>query len=88
MGKGDIKTRRGKIFAGTYGVTRKRKTKKAVVIPVKKEEKPVEKKTTAKKTATKKTTAKKTTTKTTAKKTTTKKTTTTKKASTKTKKEA
>jgi 30S ribosomal protein S31 len=63
MGKGDIKTRRGKIFAGTYGVTRKRKTKKNVVIPTKKEDKPTEKKTaTAKKKTTataKKSTAKK-----------------------------
>tara|TARA_Y100000589_G_scaffold291166_1_gene294413 strand:+ start:18371 stop:18628 length:258 start_codon:yes stop_codon:yes gene_type:complete len=80
MGKGDIKTRRGKIFAGTYGVSRKRKAKKNVVIPAKKEEKPAEKKTTKMATATKKTTAKKTTAtkKTTAKKTTAKKTTATK----------
>lgn len=28
MGKGDIKTKRGKIFRGTYGKTRPRKKKK------------------------------------------------------------
>lgn len=28
MGKGDIKTRRGKIFNGSYGVTRPKKNKK------------------------------------------------------------
>jgi ribosomal small subunit protein bTHX len=28
MGKGDKKTRRGKIIAGSYGVSRKRKSKK------------------------------------------------------------
>jgi len=84
MGKGDIKTRRGKIFAGTYGVTRKRKTKKAVVIPVKKEK---EEKSAEKKTTTKKTTAKKSTTKTTAKKTTKKATATKKTTTAKAKKE-
>jgi 30S ribosomal protein S31 len=30
MGKGDRRTRRGKIFAGTYGKFRPRKKKKAV----------------------------------------------------------
>ncbi len=29
MGKGDKRTRRGKIFAGSYGKVRPRKTKKA-----------------------------------------------------------
>ncbi len=29
MGKGDMKTRRGKIFRGTYGKTRPRVVKKA-----------------------------------------------------------
>lgn len=29
MGKGDIKTKRGKIFRGTYGKTRPRKKKKS-----------------------------------------------------------
>ena len=28
MGKGDVKTKRGKIYRGTYGVRRKRKIKK------------------------------------------------------------
>ncbi len=27
MGKGDIKTRRGKLFRGSYGITRSRKRK-------------------------------------------------------------
>ena len=31
MGKGDKKTRRGKIFAGSFGKTRPRHKKKAVV---------------------------------------------------------
>ena len=31
MGKGDKRTRRGKIFAGSYGKTRPRHKKKAVV---------------------------------------------------------
>lgn len=67
MGKGDIKTTKGKRFAGSYGNTRKRKKSTPYVA----EEKP-KKKTTAKKATVKKeTTAKKTT----AKKTTTKKTT-------------
>ena len=30
MGKGDIKTRRGKLFAGSYGVTRPRNKKKGM----------------------------------------------------------
>jgi len=38
MGKGDKKTGRGKIFMGSYGVTRPRKKKKSVA--VKAEEKP------------------------------------------------
>lgn len=33
MGKGDAKTRRGKIFRGSYGVHRKRKGKKTAVPP-------------------------------------------------------
>jgi len=32
MGKGDIKTRRGKIFNGSYGKTRQKKKVKAKVI--------------------------------------------------------
>ncbi len=34
MGKGDKRTRRGKIFAGSYGKTRPRHKKKAVVAVV------------------------------------------------------
>lgn len=39
MGKGDKKTKRGKIILGSYGVTRRKKTSKAVAAP--KKEKPV-----------------------------------------------
>lgn len=39
MGKGDKKTKRGKIIAGSYGVTRPRKIKKAESAPVQKEAK-------------------------------------------------
>ncbi|MBN1187684.1 MAG: 30S ribosomal protein THX [Bacteroidales bacterium] len=42
MGKGDKKTKRGKLFTGSYGVTRPRKGKKAAVTA-----KPEAKKTTA-----------------------------------------
>ena len=62
MGRGDRKTRKGKIFRGSYGVVRPRKTAVEIIIPVKKkiavkkeiEEKTavVKKKTTAKKKAT------------------------------------
>lgn len=41
MGKGDKRSRRGKIFAGTYGKTRPRKKKVAVIIV---EAKPAKKK--------------------------------------------
>lgn len=34
MGKGDIKSRRGKIWKGTYGVRRKRKKAHKAFIPV------------------------------------------------------
>ena len=75
MGKGDKKTKKGKIFSGSYGVTRKKK--KAVTFvakpntkeaePKKEEEVPAKeavkkapaKKTTAKKTPVKKAAAKK-----------------------------
>lgn len=76
MGKGDIKSKRGKIARGTYGVRRTKNSTPAYVAPEKpvaKEatttkkvdsEKPAAaKKTTAKKTTAKKTTAKKATTK-------------------------
>jgi ribosomal small subunit protein bTHX len=39
MGKGDKRTRKGKIFAGSFGKTRQ-KSKKAVYVPVPAEEKP------------------------------------------------
>ncbi len=39
MGKGDKKTRRGKIFKGTYGVSRPRKKNTAKNIEVKSEKK-------------------------------------------------
>ena len=62
MGRGDRKTRKGKIFRGSYGVVRPRKIAAKIIIPVKKkiavkkevEEKTavVKKKTTAKKKAT------------------------------------
>lgn len=42
MGKGDKRSRRGKIFAGSFGKTRLRKKKKVAVKPV--EEKPAKKK--------------------------------------------
>lgn len=69
MGKGDKKSRKGKIFMGTYGVTRPRKSDKVVVIAKKNKVEPKEdlatksatkkkvvakKKTTTKKTAVKK----------------------------------
>ncbi|MCP3933511.1 MAG: 30S ribosomal protein THX [Bacteroidetes bacterium] len=38
MGKGDRKTRRGKIWSGSHGKTRPKK-KKTTIAPVKKEEK-------------------------------------------------
>jgi len=71
MGKGDKKTKKGKIFAGSFGVSRKKKTNNVAVIAkpkVKKEtakkadtkvavetKKPVAKKVVTKKTTTKKT---------------------------------
>ncbi len=53
MGKGDKKSRRGKLFSGSFGVRRPRKKKKVIapvikVAPVEVEEKKV-KKTTRKK---------------------------------------
>ncbi|MCB9334630.1 MAG: 30S ribosomal protein THX [Flavobacteriales bacterium] len=61
MGKGDIKSKRGKITAGTYGVTRKRKASSgfAAIPKTKKQVKETSespKKEPAKKTTTKKTT--------------------------------
>ena len=74
MGKGDIKSKRGKINRGTSGV--KRQKKKSVIIVPEKPKAAPKKKAAAKKTTAKKTTAKKTA----AKKKATKKTTTKKKA--------
>lgn len=80
MGKGDIKTAKGKRIRGTYGITRSKKSKfrKFIVSPAEKIDKPVleadqpkpTKKSASKKTAPKKTAA--------AKKTTTKKASTSK----------
>jgi hypothetical protein len=50
MGKGDKKTKKGKIFQGSYGVTRPRKVKKAAA-PAKKAAKKAPAKKAAKKTA-------------------------------------
>lgn len=72
MGKGDKKTRRGKIIMGSYGVVRPRKIDKKVELPEKPKKakvviedavvkKAVVKKAVVKKAAAKKTTAKKTT---------------------------
>ena len=49
MGRGDRKSRKGKIFKGSYGVVRPRKTAVEVIIPVKK--KSVVKEETVEKTA-------------------------------------
>ena len=38
MGRGDRKSRKGKIFRGSYGVSRPRKTDVAIIIPAKKKE--------------------------------------------------
>ena len=59
MGRGDKKSRKGKIFKGSYGVVRPRKTAAEIIIPVKKKiaaKKEVEEKTAVvkKKTAGKK----------------------------------
>jgi 30S ribosomal protein S31 len=73
MGKGDKKTKRGKIIAGSYGVRRSKKSNKSPVVVAKPEKikeatvqqtetekkMPVAKKTTAKKPASKKPATKK-----------------------------
>jgi 30S ribosomal protein S31 len=70
MGKGDKKTKRGKITIGSYGKTRPRKKKNTTAVKpkakpakakvaVEKTEAPAKKATTAKKSTTKKTAAKK-----------------------------
>ena len=40
MGRGDKKSRKGKIFRGSYGVSRPRKTDVAVIVPAKKKAAP------------------------------------------------
>jgi ribosomal small subunit protein bTHX len=79
MGKGDVKTKKGKRFRGSYGITRPKKQSSGYSAPSKAESiadepktKAPAKKATAKKPATKKATAS-AEKKTTAKKTTTKK---------------
>lgn len=59
MGRGDRKSKKGKIFRGSYGVVRPRKTAVEIIIPVKKKivvKEEVKEKTAVvkKKTATKK----------------------------------
>ena len=50
MGKGDVKTKKGKRFRGSYGVTRPRKSSSNTVKSlVKEDSKPVTKKAPAKK---------------------------------------
>lgn len=51
MGKGDKKSKKGKIFKGSYGVTRPHKVKKAVAAPAKKAAKKAPAKKAAKKSA-------------------------------------
>lgn len=60
MGKGDKKSKKGKISSGTYGVSRKKRSVKAVVVkPKKKAVKKVEAEAEPKKAAAKKPAAKK-----------------------------
>jgi len=69
MGKGDKKSKRGKIFRGSFGKSRPRKTKAIITVPAVKDEKETaessktEKVKTEKKKTTKKKSAKKETTK-------------------------
>jgi ribosomal small subunit protein bTHX len=80
MGKGDIKTKKGKRSAGSFGVSRKRKKPSATIIAKpKKKAKATPKKETAAKATTKKAAAKPAAKKSATKKTTTKKSTTAKK---------
>jgi 30S ribosomal protein S31 len=48
MGKGDKKTRKGKITIGTFGVRRPKKVKKAIVAPKAKKPSPKKAKSTPK----------------------------------------
>lgn len=54
MGKGDKKSKKGKIFRGSYGVVRPRKTDAATITPVKKKITTKKKAVREKKTAAKK----------------------------------
>jgi len=58
MGKGDIKTKRGKIANKSYGARRPKKGKKVAVVTKKTKAKAPAKKTATKKTAAKKTSKK------------------------------
>ena len=40
MGRGDRKSRKGKIFRGSYGVVRPKKSAEVIIIPTKKKAKP------------------------------------------------
>jgi ribosomal small subunit protein bTHX len=51
MGKGDIKTKKGKIKAGSYGISRPRKTVAPIVVAKPKAKKAVAKKPAVKKAA-------------------------------------
>ncbi len=59
MGKGDIKTKKGKISAGSYGVLRKRKKAVVIVAKTKTKATKVKKEAPKKVTTAKKATAKK-----------------------------
>ena len=54
MGRGDKKTKKGKIFKGSYGVVRARKNSSPISVTVKKKTKTTKKKAVKKKTTTKK----------------------------------
>ena len=54
MGRGDRKTKKGKIFKGSYGVVRPRKSDSPIIVSKKKETTATKKKAVKKKTTTKK----------------------------------
>jgi len=54
MGRGDRKSRKGKIFRGSYGVVRPKKSAVEIIIPTKKKAVSEKKTTVMKKTTTKK----------------------------------
>jgi len=49
MGRGDKKTKKGKIFKGSYGVARPRKSDSPISVTTKKKKETTKKKATAKK---------------------------------------